>query len=297
MYSTSKLQPIPAHRVTGDTTTNEKIQQLWLHGKSKHTQDLYRRTIVRLNQSTGNKPLAWLTLEDIQKFCDLLEAENLEASSRRTYISAAKSLLSFASKSGLINFNVGASVKPPVAKDRLSERILDHHELNALLDSYGSAKSQYLCDRNKLIIKLFYYGGLRVSELINLTWQDLNGEYLNVFGKGNKTRTIRLPGFLVDEIKQFKPKNITRGDYIFISQRSKTKLRRESVTQLIKAIAVEVGIDKPVSSHTLRHCHATNSLEKGAPISLVKETLGHSSVAITSKYLHVRPDQSSGLFL
>ncbi|MEY2831625.1 MAG: hypothetical protein RLZZ574_883, partial [Cyanobacteriota bacterium] len=50
-------------------------------------------------------------------------------------------------------------------------------------------------------------------------------------------------------------------------------------------------------SHTLRHCHATNSLEKGAPISLVKETLGHSSVAITSRYLHVRPDQSSSLYL
>ena len=44
-------------------------------------------------------------------------------------------------------------------------------------------------------------------------------------------------------------------------------------------------------------CHATNSLEKGAPISLVKETLGHSSVAITSRYLHVRPDQSSSLYL
>ncbi len=297
MYSTSKLPPIPAHRVTGDTPTNEKIIQLWLHGKSRQTQELYRRTIVRLNQATGDKPLAWLTLEDIQHFCDRIEAENLAASSRRTYISVAKSLLSFASKCGLIHFNVGASVKPPVAKDRLSERILDREELNALLDSYGSAKSKSLCDRNKLIIKLFYYGGLRVSELINLTWRDLNGEYLNVFGKGSKTRTVRLPLFLVEQLKQFKPKGTKRGDYIFISQRSKTKLRRESVTQLIKAISKEVGIDKPVSSHTLRHCHATNSLEKGAPISLVKETLGHSSVAITSKYLHVRPDQSSSLYL
>ena len=297
MYSTSKLQPIPAHRVTGDTPTNEKIVALWLHGKSPHTRQLYQRTVAKLAISTDNKPLAWLTLEDIQLFCDRLEREELSPSSRRTYISVAKSLLSFASKCGLINFNVGASVKPPVAKDRLSERILEPEELSALLDSYGSAKSKSLCDRNKLIIKLFYYGGLRVSELINLTWRDLNGEYLNVFGKGSKTRTVRLPRFLVEQLKQFKPKGAKRGDYIFISRRSKTKLRRESVTQLIKAIANEVGIDKPVSSHTLRHCHATNSLEKGAPISLVKETLGHSSVAVTSRYLHVRPDQSSSLYL
>jgi integrase/recombinase XerD len=290
MYSTSKLSPLPSQRITADTPTNEKIEQLWLHGLSPHTQELYHRTIVRLNAATDNKPLAWLTLEDIQLFCDRLEEEELSDSSRRTYISVAKSLLSFASKCGLINFNVGASVKPPMAKDKLSERILDQSELYALLNADTSL-------RNRLILNLFYYGGLRVSELINLTWKDLNGEYLNVFGKGSKTRIVRLPALIVAELKDFKPNRSKRSDYIFISVRTKSKLRRESVTQLIKAISKEVGIDKPVSSHTLRHCHATNSLEKGAPISLVKETLGHSSVAITSRYLHVRPDQSSSLYL
>lgn len=290
MYSTSKPKPLPSQRITGDLPTNEKIEQLWLHGKSPHTQELYHRTIVRLNAATDNKPLAWLTLEDIQLFCDRLEQEELSDSSRRTYISSAKSLLSFASSCGLINFNVGASVKPPMAKDRLSERILDQSELNALLNADTS-------DRNRLILNLFYYGGLRVSELINLTWKDLNGEYLNVFGKGSKTRIVRLPALIVAQLKDFKPRSSKRDDYIFISARTKSKLRRESVTQLIKALALEVGIDKPVSSHTLRHCHATNSLDKGAPISLVKETLGHSSVAITSRYLHVRPDQSSSLYL
>ena len=290
MYSTSKSQPLPPRRITADTPTNDKIQQLWLHGKSPHTQELYRRTVERLAIATDNIPFAWLTLEDVHKFSDRLEAEGLSDSSRRTYISAAKSLLSFASKCGLINFNVGASVKPPMAKDKLSERILDRDELYALLNADTS-------DRNRLILNLFYYAGLRVSELINLTWKDLNGEYLNVFGKGSKTRIVRLPLKIVAELKAFKPRGSRRNDYMFISVRTKSKLRRESVTQLIKAIALEVGIDKPVSSHTLRHCHATNSLEKGAPISLVKETLGHSSVAITSRYLHVRPEQSSSLYL
>ncbi|MEN9519215.1 MAG: hypothetical protein RLZZ381_1803 [Cyanobacteriota bacterium] len=290
MYSTSKSDSLPKSRITADTPTNEKIEKLWLHGKSPHTIELYHRTIVRLNAVTGGKPLAWLTLEDIQLFCDRLKAEELSDSSRRTYISVAKSLLSFASSCGLINFNVGASVKPPQAKDKLSERILDPSELNALLNADTS-------ERNRLILNLFYYGGLRVSELINLTWKDLNGEYLNVFGKGSKTRIVRLPLKIVAELKAFKPRGSKRDDYMFISARTKSKLRRESVTQLIKAISKEVGIDKPVSSHTLRHCHATNSLEKGAPISLVKETLGHSSVAITSRYLHVRPDQSSSLYL
>ncbi len=290
MYSTAKSNSLPKSRITADTPTNDKIADLWLHGKSPHTIELYRRTINKLAIATDNKPYSWLTLEDIQQWGDRLSQEDLSDSSRRTYISAAKSLLSFASKCGLINFNVGASVKPPMAKDSLSERILDQSELYALLNASKS-------ERNRLILNLFYYGGLRVNELINLTWKDLNGEYLNVFGKGSKTRIVRLPAKIVAELKDFKPRLSKRDDYIFISVRTKSKLRRESVTQLIKAISKEMGIDKPVSSHTLRHCHATNSLEKGAPISLVKETLGHSSVAITSRYLHVRPDQSSSLYL
>ncbi len=90
MYSTSKLQSLPSHRITADIATNEKIEKLWLHGKSPHTIELYHRTIVRLNAATGNKPLAWLTLEDVQLFCDRLEQEELSDSSRRTYISVAK---------------------------------------------------------------------------------------------------------------------------------------------------------------------------------------------------------------
>ena len=54
-----------------------------------------------------------------------------------------------------------------------------------------------------------------------------------------------------------------------------------------------MGIDVNVSPHWLRHSHASHSLDKGAPLSLVKETLGHSSIAITEKYLHAKPDDSS----
>lgn len=83
-----------------------------------------------------------------------------------------------------------------MAKDRLSERILDQSELNALLNADTSPHSR-VNERNRLILNLFYYGGLRVSELINLTWKDLNGEYLNVFGKGSKTRKLDYPGCLL----------------------------------------------------------------------------------------------------
>ena len=67
--------------------------------------------------------------------------------------------------------------------------------------------------------------------------------------------------------------------------------------QIVKAAAKRAGIKGKVSPHWLRHAHATHALERGAKIHLVAETLGHSSVAITSRYLHARPEDSSSLYL
>jgi integrase/recombinase XerD len=280
--------PSPVTRIRSDVKSNDDILRLWLHGKSPHTQEFYSRIALELITAI-DKPLQWLTLEDLQTFADHLESQGLAKSSQRTYLSAVKSLLSFASKTGLIHFNVGAAVKCPMAKDSLSEKILDRDMVLKMIDHEPIL-------RNQLILKLFYYVGLRVSELINLTWSDLNGEYLTIYGKGGKTRVVRVPELLVRELVNFKG-DVSYNEPIFVSHKTKKALRRESVTHLVKEAAVRVGASSKTSSHWLRHCHATHSLSKGAPINLVSQTLGHSSVAITSKYLHCRPDLSSGQFL
>ena len=278
----------PVTRIRSDVKDNDQILSLWLHGKSPHTQEIYSRISNELVTAI-NKPLQWLTLEDLQTFADYLESKGLSKSSQRTYLSAIKSLLSFASKTGLIQFNVGASIKCPMAKDTLSEKILDRDVVLQMI------KAEPIL-RNQLILQMFYYIGLRVTELIGLTWSDLNGDYLTIYGKGGKTRVVRVPYFLVKELVKFQG-NASQNDPIFLSHKTKKALRRESVTHLVKEAAVRVGASPKTSSHWLRHCHATHSLSKGAPINLVSQTLGHSSVAITSKYLHCRPDQSSGQFL
>jgi integrase/recombinase XerD len=67
--------------------------------------------------------------------------------------------------------------------------------------------------------------------------------------------------------------------------------------KITKAAARRAGISRNVRNHDLRHCHASHALERGAPISLVSQTLGHSSVAVTGAYLHARPGDSSGRYL
>jgi integrase/recombinase XerD len=284
----------PAPQVIAPGTATDQLIDLWVHGKSKNTAMLYRR-VAKLLLTLIDKPLQWLTLQDFESFSDTLEERALSSSSRRTYISVVKSLLSFAHRTGLIPVNAAAALTTPKPKDTLSQKILSELEVMMMI-------ALEPCDRNKLILKTFYYAGLRVSELCGLNWEDLtpNGEsgQLLIYGKGGKTRVVLLPKTLYIEIVN------SRGDAgnsepIFRSRKATNgdRLHRVSVTHLVKEAAIRAGISEKTSAHWLRHCHASHALNRGAPIHLLSQTLGHASVATTSKYLHAKPNDSSGLYL
>jgi len=291
-----QLAPIsqPNLQVIVTNTPTEQLVNLWIHGKSKNTQKLYRRVSGALLETIG-KPANYLTLADLQNFADILELRGLSTSSRRTYIAVIKSLLTFGHKTGLIQVNAGAALSTPKPKDTLSQKILTEAEVKMLIASEPN-------ERNRLIFKAFYYAGLRVSELCNLNWEDLtsngeSGQFL-IYGKGDKTRVVLLPKSLHTELLN------SRGDAgnlepIFISRKKSDggRLNPISVTQMVKAAAVRVGLSDKASAHWLRHCHASHALNRGAPIHLLSQTLGHASVATTSKYLHAKPNDSSGLYL
>jgi integrase/recombinase XerD len=284
----------PAPQVIAPGTDNAKIIDLWTHGKSENTAELYRH-VANLLLATIDKPLQWLTLEDFQRFADTLEGNELSLSSRRTYISVVKSLQSFAHRTGLIQVNAAAALVTPQPKDTLSQKILSEFEVLTMI-------ALEPCERNKLILKTFYYVGLRASELCDLNWEDLipNNEsgQLLIYGKGGKTRAVLLPKSLYSEILN------SRGDAgnsepIFRSRKATNggRLHRISVTYLVKEAAKRAGISEKTSAHWLRHCHASHALNRGAPIHLLSQTLGHASVATTSRYLHAKPNDSSGLYL
>ncbi|WP_445304807.1 MULTISPECIES: tyrosine-type recombinase/integrase [unclassified Microcoleus] len=284
----------PAPQVIAPGTDNAEIIDLWTHGKSKNTADLYRR-VATLLLTTTDKPLQWLTLQDFQYFADTLEKNDLSPSSRRTYISVVKSLQSFGHRTGLIQVNAAAALVTPKPKDTLSQKILSELEVLTMI-------ALEPCERNKLILKTFYYAGLRASELCDLNWEDLspnaeNGQLL-IYGKGEKSRVVLLPKSLYIEILNSRGK-AGNSEPIFRSRKAANggRLHRISVTYLVKEAAKRAGISEKTSAHWLRHCHASHALNRGAPIHLLSQTLGHASIATTSRYLHAKPNDSSGLYL
>ena len=268
--------------------TDAHVVELWLHGRSRHTQRAYRAE--RFLEFTA-KTLRETTLGDVQAWLDSLCS--IADSSRAQALAAVKSLLGFSHRIGYIRFNVSAVVKLPKIKNTLAERILPESEVHRMFALEPSP-------RNRLILRTLYYSGLRVSELCGLRWRDLQarGEegQMTVFGKGAKTRAVLLPAGLWKEIES------SRGEAgadepVFRSRVKGGPLDQSQVLRIVRAASIRAGAHKNVSPHWLRHAHASHSLDRGAPIHLVQATLGHASVATTGRYLHARPTESSGKYL
>lgn len=272
-----------------------KLIEMWVHGKSIYTQDQYRRYATQFLRFV-DKPLSQVTLADLQAFATGVADKGLADASQRLILSAVKSLMAFGHKIGVLPVNVGAVIEAPKVKDALSERILSEADVMKMTMLETDS-------RNRLIIRLLYACGLRVSELCQLTWSNLQSRsegqgQVTVFGKGGKTRVVIVPAPVWKELMEHRGRRKADPNMpVFRSRKRGGHLTRATVTQIVQAAAIRAGISADVSAHWLRHAHASHSLERGAPIHLVQQTLGHSSVATTGRYLHARPTDSSSRYL
>jgi len=270
-----------------------QLVELWLHGRSIHTQRAYRADVERFRAGAG-KPLGQISLADLQQFADSLG--NLAPASRYRTLSAIKSLLAFGHRLGYLPFDVGRALRLPPIRNRLAERILAEADLHRILSLEPSG-------RNRAILTLLYASGVRVSELCGLCWRDLqpngDGGQISVFGKGGLTRSIQLPATVWKLVTCLRLPANGGDDPVFRSRKGKNggRLRPLAVLRIVRKAAARAGITAPVSPHWFRHAHASHALDRGAPIHLVQATLGHASISTTGRYLHARPKDSSSRFL
>jgi integrase/recombinase XerD len=291
---------VPVAQVAGDA----QLLELWLHGRSPHTQRAYSTDGSDFLAFVG-KPLRSVTVGNVQAWMDTLS--HLAPASRARKISSVKSLFGFGHRLGYLPFDVGRVVKRPKLKDTLAERILsegDVHKLFVTADQPSSIKGTPLqrnrARRNYVLLRLLYTGGLRVDEIARLAWRDLrergDGGQVTVYGKGGKTRVVLLPATVWRELVSIRA-GAPPDAPVFASRNNDGFLTSTQVRRLVYAAASAAGLDERPSPHWLRHAHATHALERGAAIHLVQATLGHASVATTGRYLQARPTDSSARYL
>ncbi len=287
-----ELAPIQAAALANwsGCDTDARLVELWLDSKaSAGTRSQYARAIEHFMQVVG-KPLRAVTLEDLRDYGKALASMGLSPATIRLRQMAVKSLLSFGARTRYLAVDVGRAWQAVKAPDTLSGRILSEGEVLQLIQA---AKRE----RDKTLIRFLYRTGLRVSEAVNLTWANIRevdggGAVIAVHGKGGKTRHIRISSKTLAALAALNPR---RQGPVFISQK-----RKPLSVQRVRSLLASLGrkaLGKPVSPHWLRHCMATHSLRRGYPIAEVAATLGHGSLAVTSRYLHANPITSPEDFL
>jgi integrase/recombinase XerD len=150
--------------------------------------------------------------------------------------------------------------------------------------------------RNKMMIQLFLATGLRLSEMINLKWNDINlltGQLKVVQGKGSKDRMLWLSDSNIQLLQEWKQRQVEQlGKQLNVfTNREGTELKDRDVREMVVTYASKAGITKTISPHTLRHSFASDLLRDTKNIRLVQKALGHSDLSTTMIYTHIVDDE------
>ncbi len=282
--------PGTAVAIAPQASSDREMIALWLASfRSINTRGAYAHDIAVFNVFTA-LPLHAVTVRVIQAFAATLDGLAPATAARR--LSAVKSLISLAHRLGYLPFDVGAPIQLPAIKDRLAERILSEWQVQRMLELERHP-------RNAALLRLIYSAGLRVSEACGLCWRDLSerGEagQITVLGKGGRTRVVLLPAPIWQRLRALQ--GTSEGDSPVFRSRQRNALDRSQVHRIVKAAAKRAKLPIAVSTHYLRHAHVSHALDRGAPIHVVRATVGHASLETTTRYSHARPDDSSARYL
>jgi len=262
-------------------------------GYSVNTLDAYLRDLEKLLHylELENKHVLDVKLEDLQHFASGLHDIGIHARSQCRILSGVRSFYRFLQLDGFLDDNPTELLESPVLGEHLPE-VLTAAEVDALENSIDVSKWEG--HRNRAIIEVLFSCGLRVSELVTLKLTNLyiDERYVRVLGKGSKERLVPISSKALKELdlwfvdrKQMKIKP-GEEDYVFLNRRG-AHLTRTMILIMIKQQAVEAGIKKTISPHTLRHSFATALLEGGADLRAIQVMLGHESIGTTEIYTHI----------
>ncbi|WP_165856983.1 site-specific tyrosine recombinase XerD [Marinobacter sp. JSM 1782161] len=269
---------------------------LWLEfGLSERTRASYRGDLVRLScwlEKQPGKPL----LRDASRV-NLLAwisegmAAGTKASTAARRLSGLRRFFRFLLREGMISEDPTLRIDSPNQPRRLPDT-LSEQDVDALLEEPDPAEAIELRDR--AMLEILYGCGLRVSELVNLTVDQVNLRQgvVRIIGKGNKERLVPMGEEALDWLTRYMRE--ARGevlrqrvaDALFPGSRAQP-MTRQTFWHRIKLYARRAGINKKLSPHTLRHAFATHLLNHGADLRVVQMLLGHADLSTTQIYTHV----------
>lgn len=249
---------------------------------SEHTVVAYQNDLLQFEAfiTSFDTTLLKATHQHVRSWVIELMNENLAPRTVNRKIASLRTYYKFLMQREEISADPTSRVKALKSAKKLPS-FVQEQELRTLLNSFTFEGEDGLRDR--IILELLYGTGIRLSELINLRWKDVDFETqtIKVLGKRNKERIIPIPGELLSQLTTVED----RQAFVVTTDEGKQAYPMLIYRIVKKYLSTFTSTDKR-SPHVMRHTFATHLLNKGADLNAVKDLLGHSSLAATQVYTH-----------
>lgn len=222
-----------------------------------------------------------ITLQDLEDYLTDQKKRGIASASRNRSGYIMKSFFNYCVKKDLVEKNIAALLEPVKVKQKERDYVTEE-EFEQIV---RAIKNPVI----KTVVQTMFYTGGRISEMIHLTLEDVDMENRIIHiinGKGGKDRNIPIGDKLFIILKRYLEEiRYSDSDRFFAIERT-GKISSSYINRAIKEATYEIGLEKDVSAHVLRHSFGTNLLEKGASVVSIQKLLGHASLSVTTRYLH-----------
>jgi integrase/recombinase XerD len=271
---------------------NQFLDAVWVEqGLSKNTLSAYASDLHIFAGWLAGRKLLEVDNHHISRFMAVRRTEGIGKRSLARLLSSLRRFYGYYIRESFISVDPTALIETPRIVQPLPTTLTEH-DVELLLS--GPETSDLLGCRDKTMLETLYATGLRVSELVNLKFEQVNFNqgWVRITGKGDKQRLVPIGEEALSLLEIYidnARKTLLNGrqcDYLFVTNRAGA-MTRQAFWHIIKRYANKVGIKKDLSPHTLRHAFATHLLNHGADLRVVQLLLGHSNLSTTQIYTHI----------
>ena len=262
---------------------------------SAYVNDIQKLTSFLILINKKNIKYSEVNSDLINQFIEYIYSLGVSPHTQSRIISGTKSFFAYLILEEKISKNPTELIESPKLNKKLPDT-LNIDDIERMFLSIDMSTSEGT--RNRAMLETLYSCGLRVSELINLSFQNLFLDigFIKVIGKGSKERLVPIGSQAIKFINLYnenyrKGMNVKKGNegYLFLNRRG-SKLSRNMIFIIVKNIAISLNFKKNISPHTFRHSFATHMIEGGADLRAVQEMLGHESITTTEIYTHLNKE-------
>jgi tyrosine recombinase XerC len=264
---------------------------------SKHTIINYRLDLSDFNKFLGETPLEKIDYLFLRKYLAILKEKNLGTRSILRHLSTLRSFFRFLTREGYLKTNPILLLSSPKPDKHLPQFLTEEEVIRLIGATFSNKKIDERSLRDRAILETFYSTGIRISELVGLSIDDVDfiSGVVKVLGKGKKERIAPIGEAALTSIRNYLNKRKKQTEAVFLNKNGK-RITDRGVRGIVGKYIRLAGIKQGVSPHTLRHSFATHLLNRGADLRSVQELLGHANLSTTQIYTHLTTDRLKSVY-